>query len=569
MQWLIVSPQQNSMKITNVAKRMPFVLVIMILIVSFFFGCRKLPETAEEIQTEKDVAQFLDILEKRYEALCIEIGRANWNLYSYEGPADPRAARAELADILLNEVYRKIINVWRFKINKDNYPELRRRLEIWSQCFIGAYIEEDEAIYTLENTLMKRNYQFQFTMDGQEISRAELNRMIRTDPDPERRRKAWETFGQLSEAMEDDLRDLMWKRNEKVELLGREIDYAVFSLMVQAINVEWLKKMTGKLEERTREPYREFINSLKEELDIEVLHPWDIQYAMHQAASLPDEYFPADRAVPTLLDFVKAIGLSADKVPIKMVEEAIPQDVVGTIIEIPNTYRLIVTPAEGQRFYSTLFNEYGRGLYAAHIRAKKPIFKGYEWVLGAASSAYTEGMAEIMAEFTRNPLWLKKYTGLPDEQIRQYMKVRSHLELYSIRSLMSTISFELEVYKDLYRDQDELRREIDRAFLMVDIPEDVPSYWASTTPLVSYPVSYQNYLLAAVVAAQVHQALRKQFGDGVIDSPEVGPWLIENVYAPGESVPWRERIRQATGNWPDVDAYTDRLIEETQATDDG
>ena len=568
MQRLFYLGNLYSIVVVNPARRLPLILFPILSIVFLLFGCQKLPETAEEIQSEKDVAQFLDVLEKRYEACCIEIGRANWNLYSYEGPADPSAARAELADIFLNDVYRKIVNDWRFKINKDNYPELHRRLEIWSQCFIGAFIEEDEAIYSLKDSLMERNYQFRFSMDDQEVSRAELNRILRTDPDSERRRKAWEAFGQLSEAMESGLRDLMWKRNEKVELLGRQIDYAVFSLMVQAINAGWLKGLIDKLEERTREPYREFINSLKQELDIEVLYPWDIQYAMHQATSLPDEYFPADRAVPTLFNFVRSIGLSEDKVSIKIVEDGIPYDVCGTAIKIPNTYRLIVTPGEGHRFYSTLFHEYGRGLYNAHIRAKKPIFKGYEWVLGATSAAYTEGMAEILAEFPQDSLWLRKYTSLSEEQIERYANVQSNLELYSIRSLISTISFELEAYTNLLQDLDILQREMDRTFLLVDIPEDTPSQWASMTALVNYPLYYQNYFLAAVVAAQVHQTLKKEFGDRVIDSPEVGKWLIENLYAPGESRPWRDKIRQATGNWPDVDAYIERLVAETQTTDD-
>lgn len=543
----------------------PLVMITALLMGASLWGCQKLPEKEEEIKTEKDVAKFLDRLEKGYETSCIRMGQATWNLYSGEGGADLNSVRAEFADIFLNSVYRKIVTHWRYSADKEIDGELKRRLDVWSQSFLGAYVEEDEEIYTLETSLEERNHQFPFSMDGRVISRAELNRIVRTDPDPERRRRAWEAFGLLSEAMESDLLRLMRKRNENVELLGRQIDYGTFSLMVQAINAGWLRGLIDRLEERTRQPYREFVNSLREGLGMKTLRPWDIQYAMRQAASLPDEYFPRDRALPTLFEFVRAIGFQADKLPIRIVEGHTPFGCLGLAVRIPSDFRLLVNLSQGHRFYSALFHEYGRGLYAVHIQAELPILKGYDWVLGASSSAYTEGMAEVMAEFTRDPLWLKKYTHLPEEQIELYASARARLELYTIRSLMSTISFELRAYENLEQNLDRLQKELERKFLLVDTPEDTPSRWASMTSLVTSPIYYQNYLLAAVVSAQIHQALKEQFGDRMIDSPEVGRWLIENLYTPGETLPWRERIRQATGNWPDIDAYVDRLVGATTA----
>lgn len=556
----LFSHERAGFEFAQMVRRGKILCVTCLFIVTTFFGCDRAPERADEILTGSDVAAFLDRLEKQYEASCIRMGQANWDLSSGERPADLVAVRAEFAEMLHDSLNRKIISTWRYTPTTEVGPNLKRRLEIWTQCLLGAFVEEDEEIYTLERLLEERNRRFTFSFEGKEISRAELNRIVRTDPDQEKRRRAWEAFGSLSQANERDLLRLLHMRNEKVSPVRKQLDYGIFSLMTQSINAGWLENLITKLEEQTREPYRQFVHSVKEDLGIKILRPWDIQYAMHQIASLPDEYFPQDRALPSLFEFLTAIGFRVKKLPIRITEGDSPYDVFGVTIEIPKRVKLLVGPGHGHRYYSQLFHEYGRGLYAVHIQTEQPIFKGYEWVLGATSSAYTEGMAEVMAEFVRDPLWLKTYTNLPEERIELYTGTRSQLELYSIRSTMSTISFELQAYKNVDQNLDFLQRETDEKFLLVDIPDDTPSRWASMTSLVSYPVNYQNYLLAAVVAAQVHQALKEQFGDQFVKSPEVGPWLIENLYAPGESIPWRERIRNATGKWPDIDAYVEGLI---------
>jgi len=79
------------------------------------------------------------------------------------------------------------------------------------------------------------------------------------------------------------------------------------------------------------------------------------------------------------------------------------------------------------------------------------------------------------------------------------------------------------------------------------------------TSLASEPVYNQNYLVAALIAAQVHETLRSEFGDGYMENPQVSRWLVERLYTPGESVPWRDRVRQATGKDLGIEAYVRQL----------
>ena len=424
---------------------------------------------------------------------------------------------------------------------------------------MGAGAEGHQDIYALEQVLEEQSDRFQFSLNGEAISRAELNRMFRTDPDPDRRRQAWEAFGQLSEAVEDDLWRLMVLRNRNAILYGAPVDYGYLTMFVQGIELEWFLDILKTLEERTREPYRHMIESLQKTMELPHLYPWDLQYAMHSLAVLPDEYFPADQSLSTLRRFLANIGFSVDGLPLHISERPGPFGPLGLAIEIPREYRLIVGPQAGQRFYSTLFSEYGRGLYAVHIHAERPIYKAYTWVPGAYSPAYTDAMAEVLGEFTRDPYWLSQYTQIPKDRLQQYALTSLGSDLYSIRSLVTMVSFELEAYKNPMQDLDSLENALNQTFLLVDVPDDTVSQWASMSYLVTNPMYYQNYVLATLITAQVHQALRETFGARLINDPKVAPWLIDNLYAAGESLPWKERIRLATGSDLTVDAFVQRF----------
>ena len=79
----------------------------------------------------------------------------------------------------------------------------------------------------------------------------------------------------------------------------------------------------------------------------------------------------------------------------------------------------------------------------------------------------------------------------------------------------------------------------------------------------SYPCYYQNYILAAMTATQLQEALTNKFGDEKISDPEVAPWMIEHLYAGGETIEWTERIRNATGKNLETGAYLRKLGIET------
>ena len=197
-------------------------------------------------------------------------------------------------------------------------------------------------------------------------------------------------------------------------------------------------------------------------------------------------------------------------------------------------------------------------LQAMHTTIESPILKEYEWSLGSGCGGYAEGMAEVSARFARNPEWVKRLTTMSEVEIQEKIdNANSYLPAY-FRILLPTIIFEVEFYKNLDQDPDDLRRQLTQQYLLLDSP---PERVRSIVDMiyVSYPLYIQNYMIAEIVSWQVHTALEEKFGKEYVFNPEVGDFLKEHFYKNGELYPWQTRLKNATGKELDLDGYLTNL----------
>jgi peptidyl-dipeptidase A len=67
--------------------------------------------------------------------------------------------------------------------------------------------------------------------------------------------------------------------------------------------------------------------------------------------------------------------------------------------------------------------------------------------------------------------------------------------------------------------------------------------WAAKIHIGTAPVYYHNYLLGAMMAAQLREYIQTNLvnGDAVaaVSDPRVGQYLVERVFRPGSSLDWR------------------------------
>jgi peptidyl-dipeptidase A len=531
-----------------------FLSVLMLLLA----GCEQPPPRGPHITMKDELIPYLDSLELQYEAACRTVGMANWNSYSKEAPYDLNTAKAELARLFLDTTARKIIEEWRGRSGSLADATLARRLELWHRCFLGGSIYADPEIARLENDLQQRITNYKFTLDGNPTTRAQASTSLRQTKRQPERMKLWRVPAQVSRSVDRDLIRLVKLRNAKARALGYD-NYYSLSLSLNAINEEWLLRTMNYLEEKTLKPFEEFRAVVKKKLKVKEVGPWDYDFALAQSVALPDKYFPSDSVFTLIHRFSTAIGFDVDSLPIKEVVKDIPYGGLSLAIRIPGDSRFLVNPYKGKNFYALAFHEYGHSLKAVHTDVPYAIFKGYEWLPGAQCGAYEEGVAEMYAEFTEDSAWLDTYTKARVKEIVRYVEGRGAQALYRLRRMLKDFYLEYEIYHRPDSNVAGIEREMFKTYLLADLDEREPHQYASTIWYTTYPCYYQNYILSAMVATQLQEALTNKFGENKSTDSTAAAWIIEHLYRHGETEEWGERIRNATGKSLEPGAYLRKL----------
>ncbi len=472
--------------------------------------------------TESELKTYLDEKEKQFEEISVQMGTANWNLYSQEAESDQDTPKQRFFELYNDEKLIETIDSW-FK-KKDGIKDfvLKRRVEVWNNVLTGARVDFDETIFELENQLEA------WMANDESVDK----------PEPEE--------------IEKMILHLMKLRNEKAKELGYE-NCAYMILQLQGYDVDWFYKVAEKIDKYSSGPYNKIIEDYKKKNE-------KSKFDANGLRSAIGKYFGATRATSfskeEKMDLMKEtmanIGINYDALPVRFVEKEIPYGGNGLGVEIPNDFRIVVNNGTG---LSTWMHELGHGLHAVFTEIENPILKGYEWCLGNSCHAFGEGMAETSAFFVRNNNWMKKYLSLSDKEIIKMEKEKNKYLSAYLRYRLFTYMFEIELYKNLDQDTNKLYKDLQVKYFLID-PESATDLSISNNIMfVSYPVYLQNYVFGEIIANQVHSYLKDKYGKEYLFNKEVGQFIIDNLYKDGELFSWQEKLKNATGKEFDVDGY--------------
>lgn len=474
--------------------------------------------------SKNEMIAFLDAKEAIYEDISIQMGEAYWNLYSDELVADLETPKQRYAKLFFNDTLNNFVDEWYTKRNSINNPVVKRRIEVWHNILTAAKVNYSEDNLSLQNEL-----EFWLAEDDS------------VDGKPS------------EEEMELMVIQLMKLRNKKAQEVGYN-NYGDLILEVTEIGSEWLEKFAETIDKRTFAPYKQLIDNLK-------ITEEKSEFNNSEARSLMMQYY-TNQVKPNITGdsvriamklVIDGIGFGFDRLPIRFVENDMPPGVggQGIAVQIPNDFRIALLPNMG---LSTWMHELGHGLHAMHTTIESPILKGYEWSLGSDCGCYAEGMAETLAKFVTKIDVIKQITRNPDIKIDENIeKINLHRSAY-LRYWLAIFMFEVELYKDLNQDPDELQRQLIQKYRLLDNPpEDIRSI--VNMAYVSYPLYIQNYIIAEVLSWQVHETLKEKFGELYVNNPAVGEFLKEHFYKNGGLYHWQQRLKNVCGTELDLDGY--------------
>lgn len=471
---------------------------------------------------EKELESILNKMELRYENIARELGVAYWYFYSAEAEADLKTPKNKFYKLLINDTLNTMIDKWYPNLSEIKDTILKARVEKWYHVLLSAKVEYDSEIMKLRNELEEML----------QISAGKDN----SDYD-----------------FESNMLKLIELRNKKAVELGYE-NYVHLTFETNGLGYKWFLNFIDEMDKSTLVEYKALVEKTKKENDIK---EFDQRNAFQFIRMFYGNNDPAKVKDSDNIELVRKslanIGISYDELPAKLVEMKLPEGVggQGLMINIPNDFRAVMTL--GMEI-STWMHEMGHGLHGLYNSINKPVLEGYEWIPGNSNPSFAEGMAETSAWFTRNVEWQKKYTNLTEEEIAKRKETVNTYITAFIRYHLFNFMRETELYLHPEKTYEEIQKELAKKYLLIET-EDIRAQSIASIIYVSYPLYLQNYLIADMVACQVHSTLGEKFGKDYAFNKDVGAYLIKNFYSSGEYFNWNDRMINGTGKPLDMDAY--------------
>ena len=482
---------------------------------------------SKPIQKRAPTESILDRLERWLQEADASYADAQWRgHFGQTNGNELNWLEAVRATLLLDDHAQETLRHWQ---GQSHDPSLARRVELLSRRLGWAEIESRSQVYKLRNRIDQVITAFR--------PRAGYAQALRRQPDRAQRYETWMALGSLSAQIEDDVRELLRRREGMARALGHR-GFVSWALDLIGLDRQWVETFFDELTRLTDAPYRAWLAASARRLSLaDGLTPWDLAFAAEQSASLPEAAFAGDGLLQAVQAAAAGLGLGQEAAGVRVDAIDIPYAGLCYAVCPPDDVRILFNPRDGHASYGALFHEFG---HALHRRCLRPASPALCW----ESPLFGEAMACIWERLVWEPDWLTGRDGITPDQAAACRRVWAERTLYRLRLFMARSIFEYRAYQELEGDLLALWRKVYSRYL--GVPCDQALGWANGPFWTSHPVYLQNYVIAEAAASQTLAVLRREFG-GLIGEPRVGTWLVENYYAPGALVPWADKVIRATG----------------------
>jgi peptidyl-dipeptidase A len=555
-------------------KLMVFSLAILLLL-----SC-----TSKSVKMEKDLKAFIDSLELKAKPLESAAALASFDA-SISGKAEDYQKSSDL-NIQVSKIYSDKAAFAKLKAFKESGlisdTLLSRELNVLYNAFLGNQVDEKkmEALIKAQSKLEERYSTFRAVVDGKKIPDNDLENTLKTSVNNKQLEKYWLASKQIGDSVAADVIKVVKMRND----MAHELGFANFQEMSMKLSDQdpaQIEKLFDELDSLTRGSFA----SLKTEMDQvlakkykikpEELMPWHYQNRFFQEAPAIynvdlDSYYADKDDVALATNYYKGIGLDVTGILAKsdlFEKEGKYQHAYCTHIDRSGDVRVVCNMKNNAQWMNTILHELGHAVYDKNINMNLPYF-----LRTPAHTFTTEAIAMLFGRLSSNPMWMKDNLGISAEEAQKIgPEVTKSLRLEQLvfsRWCQVMFRFEKGMYENPDQDLNKLWWDLVKKYQMLKKPEGRNNAdWASKIHIALYPCYYHNYQLGELLASQfqatINTRILKVPADSVVsmsNNPEIGAFLLKEVFIPGAKYPWNDMIKRATGEELTAKYYANQFV---------
>ncbi|MBQ2644321.1 hypothetical protein IJG14_01945 [bacterium] len=490
---------------------------------------------------------------------------AAWDFYTYsndENLTKMNIATDKEAEFFDNkEIYEKLKSINENGGVKDE--KLQKQLRTLSIKFGDGieYKDELEAINKKENEISQKINSYQMTIDNKPVSKAQIQKIMETETNPEIRKKAADAKIASGDLIADDLIELVKLRNDLAHKKGYDNYFDMKLIEDYDIQPEELDKLLNEVAQNTETSKQSVMKNIKKELsEAYNIPPEDLRnYHFGLLTGENPEKFVND-AIKTkeqVVDISKkaymGMGYNVDELPIVL--DLFPRENKNT-----HGFSFPITPGKDARILAnltnnaasvdTLMHELGHSVFTVKTDSTLP------YMVQDTTSTMTEAVAMMMGDMIRTEGLAKDLVS--PEVNDKFEKSLGKEEALFVNSSMRTIEFERNMYKNPEQDLKQLWKDMCVKYTGRNEQDEPTNEWATVPHYLSHPAYYQNYFRSALIKAQLYEALTDKFGK-LTENTETSEYLNEHIFRYGGSKDDNEILRDVTGNNLSTEAFCKRL----------
>lgn len=448
-------------------------------------------------------------------------------------------------------------------------PLLSRQLEVLYNLYLARQLDPGrmEELIRLQKAVEQKFSTFRSEMDGRALTDNQIENLLKNSLNIAELEEAWTASKKVGALVAPDVLRLVRMRNEAARALGFR-NYHAMQLELSEQDPAAIEKLFDELDALTRDAFAQLKGEIDAHLSARLgisadkLMPWHYQNRYFQEAPKIydvdlDRFYRDKDIVGIAQRYFAGIQLGIDSMLAHSDLYERPgkyQHAYCTNIDREGDVRIVCNITPTYNWMNTTLHEFGHGVYDYYNDRSVP------WILREPAHTFTtEAIAMMFGRLAANPRWMIEAAGVPEaEAMRVAGSLAKSLRLEQLtfsRWAQVMYRFEKAMYENPEQDLNSLWWDLVEKYQMLHRPagRNAPD-WASKIHVALYPAYYHNYLLGEILASQLAQHISANIlrsGDAGTDSfagrAEVGAYLREKVFHPGNTRHWSEMIRSATG----------------------
>ncbi|QUI21198.1 M2 family metallopeptidase [Vallitalea pronyensis] len=460
----------------------------------------------------------------------------------------------------VNEAYEAIVKHLENKAHYDTIlkalegevtPKEKRELMLLKKEFQPFH--QSEAVNALQlkiskkqNELMQVINTHRSVLNGREISSVEIQQILTTEEDREKRKAAYMAYNQINEPLyEAGFLDLINMRKELASLNGFK-DFVDYKLDECELEPTLFDSWREELNELLPEIKKNREDMAKKYLKDTVIYPWDEAYVLSKIA-------PTLNTPTNMTHFYTHLVNFFDKFGIDLTSYNITYDVFPRTnksewgynfpIETGKDSRILANVKDKYNEYNVLLHETGHGIHSFLLSPDDIMLNR------GVSGIISEGIANLFQGFITDKLFyddLLSQEGIEEEfhGLKAYNRLNRFRDIFRILFDQEFYRSELTSLHDIYGMYWRIYKELFDEEPFMDTPP-----WAYIIHFTSHPIYLHNYFMGDVTCAMLKKVFKKRYGvKNVADNPKAfGEFLKDEVISPSGRYPYGELFERISG----------------------